>query len=109
MSPLQQCGQIIKVNPWKDVYSRDIGGLQGHFLVRSRNDCQSMVPGTWKSTSNPENSLLAVTCTHYPIMSWKLCRSTLRRCSRRERLGLVRVLLVRLSSLCQNRMAEGCE
>src|SRR5437764_12967749 len=89
----QRCGQINMASQSRTNCYHNIGGLQSCFPVKSRVDCRDIVLGTSKSILSLGSNCLVVTCTHYLIMSWKRCMSTLTRCSRNVKLGLVKVML----------------
>src|SRR2546421_8941445 len=109
MSLLQHCGQINMASQSRTNCYHNIGGLQSCFPMKSRVNCWNIVLGTLKSISSLRSNHLVVTCTHYLIMSWKRCVSTLMKCSRQVKLGLVKVLLERQCSLYRRRMVEACE
>src|SRR2546421_10327091 len=99
VSLLQHCGQINMASRSRTNCYHNIGGLQSCFPVKSRVDCWNIVLGTSKLILSLGSNHLVVTCTHYLIMSWKHCVSTLTRCSRQVKLGLVKVLLEHQCSL----------
>src|SRR5947199_9691400 len=109
VSLLQHCEQINMASQLRTNCYHNIGGLQSCFPVKNRVDYQDIVLGTSKSISSLGSNHLVVTCTHYLIMSWKCYMSTLMRCSRQVKLGLVKVLLEHQCSLCQRCMVEACE
>src|SRR5438552_1372748 len=89
----------------------NIGGLQSYFPVKSRVDCWNIVfaSGILKLILSLGSNHLIVTSTHYLIMSWKRCVSTLTKYSRQVKLSLVKVLLEHQCSLCLRCMVEACE
>src|SRR5438552_11289494 len=105
----QRCGQIDMASRSRTNCYHNIGGLQSCFPMKSRVNCRNIVLGTSKSILSLGSNHLVVTCTHYLIMSWKCCMSTLMKCSRQVKLGLVKVLLKHQCSLYRRRMVEACE
>src|SRR5947199_8285897 len=97
----QHCGQINIASQSRTNCYHNIGGLQSCFPMKSRVDCRNIVLGISKSISSLGSNCLVVTCTHYFIISWKHCVSTLTKCSRQVKLGLVKVLLEHQCSLYQ--------
>src|SRR5947207_14156304 len=104
----QCCGQINMASQSRTNCYHNIGGLQSCFPVKSRVDCRDIVLGTLKSISSLGSNLLMVTCIYYLIMSWKRGVSTLTRCSRQVKLGLVKILLEDQGYLCQRRIVGAC-